>query len=132
MTGVHAISFIERKRKAHKKREKQEKEFWTEADPNIDAWMLVVGQQRDVFDLNTLVNEYPDIHKYIERVRRMVNVQVLPGSCPVYQAIAKLRNDSESQTEAETEKQESDVDSQCLPRRPQLSSQTYWTKIKGW
>ena len=40
---VHVQSFITRREAAKRKLEKRERDFWTVADPEIDAWMLVTG-----------------------------------------------------------------------------------------
>lgn len=125
VTHIHARSFMERRRKAERRREREERRFWSDADPTIDAWMLVIGEQRHVFDVDAYVVRHPDAHKYVERVRNMVNVRVLQCSCPVFQA-AKRSVSAESETENDN------VDSQDQPRRPELSSQTYWTKVKSW
>lgn len=129
---VHVTSFIQRKKRMQLKRTKEQRDFWVEANPETDAWMVVIGEQREVFDLKAFAAAYPDIQKYLERLRKMVNVQVLPCSCP----LAKVLADSKKQTGETSEQVETgdteDMDSQGLPRRPQLSSQTYWRKIKGW
>ena len=53
-------SFITRREAAKKKLEKRERDFWTVADPEIDAWMLVPGQTRDVFDIHGFVNRHAE------------------------------------------------------------------------
>ena len=127
LTHLNVRSFIERRKKAERRREVEERRFWSDADPTIDAWMLVIGEKRDVFDLDAYVVRHPDAHRYTERVRRMVKMQVLPCSCPVYKAVKRMvRGEPESEVDSD------DVDSQGLPRRPRLSSQSYWTKMKSW
>lgn len=134
VTSVHALSFIERKRKALLKRDEKEKAFWIEADPSIDAWMLVLGLRRDVFDLKNFVSKHPDILMHLERLREVVKVLVPPCCCPVVKALGECRREGErpEQNEEEESEEVHDVDSQGLERRPQLSSQSYWTKVKGW
>ena len=127
LTHLNVRSFIERRKKAERRREVEERRFWSDADPTIDAWILVIGEKRDVFDPDAYVVHHPDAHKYTERVRRMVNMQVIPCSCPVYKAVKRMvRGESEMEVDSD------DVDSQGLPRRPKLSSQSYWTKMKSW
>ena len=46
-------AFTERRCRAENKSTKEEREFWTKADPNIDAWMLVTGRKQDVFDISS-------------------------------------------------------------------------------
>ena len=54
-------TFRERRFRGKLKRNKEEREFWTKADPTIDAWMLLTGRKRDVFDVSSFVQQHRDI-----------------------------------------------------------------------
>lgn len=118
-------TFREQRRRAELRRNKKERDFWTQADPKIDAWMLITGRKREVFDVTSFAHQHPHSVGELERVRKIVNVLVLPSRCPVAMALADPEVEG-----GQNEDQE--VDSQGEPRRPQLSSQSYWTKIKKW
>ena len=112
----HVHSFIERWRQAKLKRDFDEIAFWTKADPEIDAWMLATGRLREVFNLDTFVEQHPDIVPHLEQLRKTLNVRVLASRCPVVEALRKRANPDEQRTDD----------------APQLSSQTFWTTIKKW
>ena len=80
-------TFTERRSRAEKKRTKLEKEFWTKPDPTIDAWMLVTGRKREVFDISSFVQRHRDIVPDLRRLRKVVNVHVLTTRCPVIAAV---------------------------------------------
>ena len=69
--------FTERMVKAQLKSTKEEKDFWTAPDPNIDAWMLTTGRKRDVFDLPKFVKENRNILDQVQSARKLINVLVL-------------------------------------------------------
>ena len=85
-------------------------------DPMIDAWMLATGRHREVFNLETFVEQHPDIVHHLEQLRKTLNVRVLTSRCPVVEALRKKANPDEQRTDD----------------APQLSSQTFWTTIKKW
>ena len=125
-TNAHVLSFEARKREAHKK----EKRFWTKPDPKIDAWMLTVGEVREVFDLNALVSKHPDVEKHVARFRKSVNVLILPCSCPVVKALKLMKKEPERANENPNA---ADDEEESQPQGPgNLSSQSYWTTIKKW
>ena len=99
-------TFRERRCRANLKRNKEEREFWTKADPTIDAWMLVTGRKREVFDVSSFVQQHRDILPELKQVRNVVSVLILPSRCPVTKAL----NDLE----------------------PEIPSQSYWTTLKSW
>lgn len=112
--------FTERMVKAQLKRTKEEKDFWTAPDPNIDAWMLTTGRKRDVFDLPKFVKENRNILDQVQSARKLISVLVLSSRCPINKAIQQLER-SERGEEVNQERDEAEV-----------PSQTYWTTIKKW
>ena len=58
LSRVHLASFNRRRQRAERRLLRCEKDFWTMADPEIDAWMLVTGRTRDVFDLEAFAKTY--------------------------------------------------------------------------
>ena len=83
-------TFTERRSRAEKKRTKQEREFWTKPDPAIDAWMLVTGRKRDIFNMSSFVQRHRDIVPDLQRLRKVVNVVILTKRCPVIAAVNDL------------------------------------------
>jgi hypothetical protein len=114
----HLHSFAERRRKAELKKTKKDQDFWTQPDPAIDAWMLVTGRKREVFDISAFVKQHRDIVKELERVRKVVNVLVLSSRCPVIKALEELERQERGEEPAE--------------EQLEVPSQTYWTTIKNW
>ena len=112
-------AFTERREKAELKRTKTEKEFWTAADPIIDAWMLATGRKRDVFDIASFVKQNRDMPKQIQSARKSLNVLVLTSRCPISKALQEL----ERSELGEEVNEDTDVE---------VPSQTYWTTIKNW
>ena len=90
LSRVHAASFISKLHKAERKRDKKERDFWTEPDPYTDAWMIVTGRLRTVFDMETFVNRHNNAIKYLQRVRRRVEVRVMQDRCPMLLALARI------------------------------------------
>ena len=78
-TDKPTLAFRRRMDNAHRK----EKDFWTKADPIIDTWMLIFGQVREVFHLETFVRAHPAIDKPLAELRRLVKRRVLHEDCPV-------------------------------------------------
>ena len=111
-------TFTERRSRAEKKRTKLEKEFWTKPDPTIDAWMLVTGRKRDVFDMSCFVQRHRDIVPDLQRLRKVVNVLVLTTRCPVIAAVDDLEKRERGEPTPEP--------------RLEVPSQSYWTTFKSW
>jgi hypothetical protein len=114
---AHVRSFLERLRKAELKRTK-EGDFWTKGDPEIDAWMIMTGRQREVFDVSVFVKQNPEILPHLQSIRAKVNVLVLTSCCPVAREMAKQRRKREGETNEREERE--------------VPSQTYWTVVKKW
>ena len=76
------MAFCERRDSAHKK----DKQFFTRPDPYVDAWMLITGRNREVFNLHEFVKMFPDVDKYIFPSRRMLKCRVMSDGCPILQA----------------------------------------------
>jgi hypothetical protein len=112
---AHVRSFLERLRKAELKRTKEERDFWTKGDPEIDAWMIMTGRQREVFDVSVFVKQNPEILSHLQSIRARVNVLVLTSRCPIAREMAKQRRKREGET-----------------NEREVPSQTYWTVVKKW
>ena len=84
LSRVHAASFISKLQKAERKRDKKERDFWTEPDPYTDAWMIVTWM------IETFVNRHSNPIKYLQRVRRRVEVRVMQDRCPMLLALARI------------------------------------------
>ena len=85
------------------------------ADPEIDAWMLVTGRTRDVFDLEAFAKTYGSEYlKLLLRIRKIVDVRVMPKKCPMQRILQKINGD-------DVDAEEVDV---------QLNSKTFTTTIK--
>lgn len=52
---VDARSFSSRRERAERRIDKTGRDFWTDADPEIDAWMIITGKVRPVFDMEAFV-----------------------------------------------------------------------------
>ena len=102
-------TFNQRVKRAKLRKDKKDRDFWSEADPRIDAWMLVFGEKRDVFDLENFVVRYPDVLAHIQRARKMANVRVMQDACPVFREFVKRRRED-----------------------PDTDGESYWWKIKKW
>ena len=92
-------------------------QYQQKADPELDAWMLVTGKLRQVFDLNAFIKRHADIFVPLQQLRKKLNVLVLESRCPVNKALDSARN--KAQTGNATE-------------RPEVQSQTFWTTVKSW
>ena len=112
LSRYHAISFTERRMKAERRRDKTEADFWTKADPEIDAWMLVTGKTREVFDIDRFAKRHEKDYKTLLRVRAVVHVKIMKDRCPMFRAMEKINNPN---------KECEDV---------VLNSQTYFTTIR--
>ena len=84
------------------------------ADPEIDAWMLVTGRTRDVFDLEAFAKTYGKYVKLLLRIRKIVDVRVMPDKCPMQRMLHKINGDN-------VDAEEVDV---------QLNSKTFTTTVK--
>lgn len=112
-------TFRERMIRARRMRTAEERNFWTKADPTLDAWMLVFGQKREVFDVDALVARHPNIYNHLQRARKAANVRVMQDSCPVFESRKRKLLEEQGKEEEEEE-------------RPQVPSTSYWTTIKKW
>jgi hypothetical protein len=74
VTKAHVHSFLEHLRKAELKRMKEEHDFWTKANPEIDAWMIMTGRQQEVFDVSIFVKQNPQILPDLNSIRAKANV----------------------------------------------------------
>ena len=122
---VHARNFNEKRKRAEGRREWKDRQFWTKADPECDAWMLVFGHVRPCFNIEAFVKSHPVIYPFLQRLRKMVRVQVLNCSCPVAKALQQLAKEDEK-----SQGRKSDEDGE--QEAPQLPSKCYWTTIKKW
>ncbi len=118
-TKAELHSFTTRRDRAQLKRNKTEQEFWTRVDPSIDAWMLVTGRKRYVFDINSFVQVNRDIVTEVQHTRKAINVLVLTSRCPLNKALQHI----ERSEQAEEEDEEPQVE---------VLSQSYWTTFKNW
>ena len=71
---------------------RKEKDFWTKADPDIDTWLLIFEQVREVFNLESFVKNYPNVDVPLSDLRRIVRRQVLHEDCPVVTIKRKLQS----------------------------------------
>ena len=71
---------------------RKEKDFGTKADPDIDTWLLIFGQVREVFHLESFVKKYPNVDVLLSDLRRIVRRQVLQEDCPVVTMKRKLQS----------------------------------------
>ena len=84
------------------------------ADPEIDAWMLVTGRTRDVLDLEVFAKTYEKYVKLLLRIRKIVDVRVMPDKCPMRRTLHKINGD-------DVDAEEVDV---------QLNFKTFTTTVK--
>ena len=119
VTKAHVHSFLERLRKAELRRSKDEQDFWTTPDPWIDAWMLLTGRKRDVFDITTFVNHRQGILRSFQSLRTAANLRVLSDRCPVAKEMERQKRQAHGETSQAEERQE-------------VPSQSYWTVVKRW
>ena len=91
VSKAHAHSFLERLLQAELRRSKQEQDFWTTPDPWIDAWMLLTGRKREIFDIAAFVNHHPRISRSFQSLRSAANIRVLCDRCPVAREIERQR-----------------------------------------
>ena len=119
VSKAHVHSFLERLRKAELQKTHADKQFFTTADPWIDAWMLLTGRKRDVFDVSSFVNNHPDILPHLQSLRPAANILVLTSRCPVARELERQRR----QTEGESSNSQ---------QREEVPSQSYWTVVKRW
>ena len=92
LSRAHAASFISRRTNAERNRNREEKEFWTKADPEIDAWMIVTGRKREVFDIDLFVKRHENSIRVLKEVRAKVQLRVMADRCPVLQAVERKTN----------------------------------------
>ena len=114
VSKAHVHSFLERLRKAELKRTKGDEHFWTTADPWIDAWMILTGRKREVFDITSFVKQHPNISSDLRSLRPAAN---LSSRCPVAKEMNRQKRESEGETSHAQETEE-------------VPSQTYWTVVK--
>jgi hypothetical protein len=125
---AHVHHFQERLRKAELRRTPEERNYWVVPDPTIDASLLMLGRQREIFNMEGFARAFPQTSVYLENLRKNANVRVMRDRCPFSLAVQALRVKSGEAEEQVDEEQELDRDGD--PANPPLSSQTYWTKIK--
>ena len=123
-------SYQERLRKARLRRTFSEKKFWEDPDPEIDASFLMLGEKRDIFNMEQFAEAYPQCSAHLRTLRTKANVRVMPDRCPFAKAVAALSEERGDVQQPVPEDEE--VDSDGDPVRPPLTSQSYWTKIKNW
>ncbi|CAB4043890.1 Hypothetical predicted protein [Paramuricea clavata] len=117
MKKSELYSFNERRDKAKLKRTKKERDFWTIAEPKIDAWMFVTGQKRDVFNIESFVQQNREIVEGIGQVRKNVKVLILRSRCPLVKVLQEIeRHERGEESEEQVE----------------VPWQTYWTTFKSW
>ena len=130
LSKAQVYSYQERLRKARLRRTFSEKKFWQDADPEIDAFLLMLGQSRDVFNMKEFADSYPQCSAHLDALRKKANVHVMSDRCPFAKAVVALGQKAGEGQQPVEEEEELDTDSD--PARPPLSSQSYWTKIKKW
>ena len=86
--GRPTLAFRQKMENASRK----EKDFWTKADPDIDTWLLIFGQVREIFHLESFVKKYPNVDGPLSDLRRIVRRQVLQEDCPVVTTKRKLQS----------------------------------------
>ena len=79
--------------------------------------MLVTGQKRDVFHIESFVQQNCEIVEEIGQVRKIVNVLILRSRSPLVKALQEIERRERG------EESEEQVD---------VPSQTYWTTFKSW
>ena len=119
VSKAHVHSFLERLRKAELKQSKRDQHFWTTSDPWIDAWMILTGRKREVFDKSSFVRQHPGISSHLQSLRPAANLLVLSSCCPVAREVQRQKRESEGETSHAQEREE-------------VPSQTYWTVVKRW
>ena len=60
----------------HNRYRKELKFGYARADPNFDAWMCVLGKQREQFNAKTLEKKHPSVLKKIEELRKFLKVDL--------------------------------------------------------
>ena len=130
LSKAQVYSYQERLRKAQLRRTFSEKKFWQDADPEIDAFLLMLGQSRDAFNMEEFADAYPQCCSHLAPLRKKANVRVMSDRCPFAKAVATLKQKRGKVPQPVQEEEEFDRDGD--PARPPLSSQSYWTKIKNW
>jgi hypothetical protein len=65
---------------------RKEKDFFSKPDPYIDAWMLLTGRVRKVFDVIKFVKVHPDVDHFIFATRKYLKCRVMYDGCPIIQA----------------------------------------------
>ena len=86
------------------------------ANPEIDAWMIITGRKREVFDVSKFAEQNPDILPHLESIRKEANLLVLRSHCPIAKEIQRQEREGDTSKEEECE----------------VPSQTYWTVVKKW
>lgn len=87
---AQVYSYRERLRKARLRRTLSENKFWHDADPEIDAFLLILGQSRDVFNMVEFAASYPQCSGHLDALRRKANVRVMSDRCPFANAFVAL------------------------------------------
>ena len=123
-------SYQERLRKARLRRTFSEKKFWEDPDPEIDASLLMLGEKRDILDMQQFAEAYPQCSAHLRTLRTKANVCVMCDRCPFAKDAAALSEERGDVQQPVPEDEE--VDSDGDPVRPLLTSHTYWTKTKNW
>ena len=118
----HVHSFSERLRKANLRRSPGEVYFWRKPDPSIDAWMLVMGNVREVVKVDEFIVQHPECGELLKVTRRRASVRVMPDICPfaVAMRVAQKRKVTDDMEDEETR----DGDT------TQPQSQGYWDTVK--
>lgn len=90
LSKAQVYSYRERLRKVRLHRTLSEKKFWHDADPEIDAFLLMLGQSRDVFNMVEFAASYPQYSGHLDALRRKANVRVMSDRCPFANAFVAL------------------------------------------
>ena len=69
---------------------RKEKDFFSKPDPYIDAWMMLTGRVRKVFDVIKFVKVHPDVDHFIFATRKYLKCRVMYDGCPIIQAKQKV------------------------------------------
>ena len=110
LSKVQVYSYHERLRKARLRRTLSEKKFWQDADPEIDAFLLMLGQSRDVFNMVEFAHSYPQCSAHLDALRRKANVRVMSDRCPFAKAVAAFKQKAGEVQQPVEEEEELDRD----------------------
>jgi formylmethanofuran dehydrogenase subunit E len=83
----------------HDAAERKEKDFFSKPDPYIDAWMLLTGRVRKVFDVIKFVKVHPDVDHFIFSTRRCLKCPIMRDECPIIQAKQRVNEQEEKEAE---------------------------------